>query len=259
MSGGAYVVLGVLAVLLVMAVAYVMTHQLRERQQEQGCGGAPSRPTPPRARPSSSAPSPTSPRSRSSAWPPSRRPRRRASTGSASCASSRVSCRTGSWVSTTTASVTRRGRRRGRRPPPPPTDPAALPTPKANLVGCTPRQSEVARMMVRLEQMYRVTDVTLNESAREQAGASDTTLQSCGTLYKFDLTVTLQPGAARERGAQGRDAGSRITRRWIVMASMSDRDRKILLADRPGRRDRGVLVPPAGAQARGGLRRPPPS
>ena len=64
--------------------------------------------------------------------------------------------------------------------------------PKANLVGCTPRQSEVARMMVRLEQMYRVTDVTLNESTQE-SGSSDTTLQNCGRLYKFDITVSFSP------------------------------------------------------------------
>ena len=42
------------------------------------------------------------------------------------------------------------------------------PPPKANLVGCTPRQSQVASMMVRLEQMYRVTDVALNESLRRR-------------------------------------------------------------------------------------------
>ena len=38
-------------------------------------------------------------------------------------------------------------------------------------------QSEVARMMVRLRQMHRVTDVELNESAQEQAGG-DASLQT---------------------------------------------------------------------------------
>ena len=47
-------------------------------------------------------------------------------------------------------------------------------------------------MMVRLEQMYRVTDVKLNESVRDQS-ATDTTLDNCGRLYKFDLTVTFSP------------------------------------------------------------------
>jgi hypothetical protein len=47
-------------------------------------------------------------------------------------------------------------------------------------------------MMVRLEQMYRVTEVTLNESTQDPA-AGDTTLQNCGKLYKFDLTVSFSP------------------------------------------------------------------
>jgi Tfp pilus assembly protein PilN len=64
--------------------------------------------------------------------------------------------------------------------------------PTANLVGCTKRQEDVARMMVRLRQMYRVTDVALNESAQEQQGG-ETTVDQCGELYKFDLTVTFSP------------------------------------------------------------------
>lgn len=95
-----------------------------------------------------------------------------------------------SWISNTSASVTGEGV--GTTSTTSTTDPAALATPKANLVGCTPHQSEVARMMVRLEQMYRVTDVTLNESTQESAEAV-TTLQSCGRLYKFDLTVSFSP------------------------------------------------------------------
>ena len=47
-------------------------------------------------------------------------------------------------------------------------------------------------MMVRLEQMYRVTDVALNESLQEAAGG-ETSVESCGNLYKFDLTVTFSP------------------------------------------------------------------
>jgi Tfp pilus assembly protein PilN len=96
----------------------------------------------------------------------------------------------GSWISSTSASVTGEGV--GTETAAASADPLAVPTPKANLVGCTPRQSEVARMMVRLEQMYRVTDVTLNESSQDPA-AGDTTLQNCGTLYKFDLTVSFSP------------------------------------------------------------------
>jgi hypothetical protein len=40
--------------------------------------------------------------------------------------------------------------------------------------------------------MYRVTEVTLNESTQD-AAAGDTTLQNCGKLYKFDLTVSFSP------------------------------------------------------------------
>jgi len=69
---------------------------------------------------------------------------------------------------------------------------AAAPSPSATLTGCTPKQSEVARMMVRLRELYRVTDISLNESAQEQAGAR-ATLDNCGRLYKFDLTVTFSP------------------------------------------------------------------
>ena len=78
----------------------------------------------------------------------------------------------------------------------------AVPLPEANLVGCTPRQSEVARMMVRLEQMYRVTDVALNESTQEQAGG-DTSLQNCGDLYKFDLTVSFSPVEPANEAPEG--------------------------------------------------------
>jgi Tfp pilus assembly protein PilN len=81
----------------------------------------------------------------------------------------------------------------------------AAPTPAATLVGCTPGQSDVARMMARLREAHRVTDVVLNESAQEQAGQPPT-VDSCGSLYKFDLTVNFSPlGSVREapRGERG--------------------------------------------------------
>ena len=75
----------------------------------------------------------------------------------------------GSWLQTTEASVfgdDRRaaaaaGRRVGGRGH----------GPSATLVGCTPNQSDVATMMKRLQQLYRVEDVELNESSREQSAA----------------------------------------------------------------------------------------
>jgi Tfp pilus assembly protein PilN len=95
-----------------------------------------------------------------------------------------------SWIQTTDANVVS-----GNTDPTAAATPGSAPVatgPTANLIGCTPRQSDTARMMVRLEQMYRVTDVELNESAREQ-GATDTTLDNCGRMYKFDLTVKFSP------------------------------------------------------------------
>ncbi|MEA2408824.1 MAG: hypothetical protein QOE69_2943 [Thermoleophilaceae bacterium] len=84
-----------------------------------------------------------------------------------------------------------------------PADPTAAPTgPSATFVGCTPKQSEVAKILVRLRAMHRVDDVELNESLRE-TGVSDVTVDSCGPLYKFDVTVKFTPAAPPEapRGA----------------------------------------------------------
>ncbi|MBA3298720.1 MAG: hypothetical protein H0U24_01435 [Thermoleophilaceae bacterium] len=61
--------------------------------------------------------------------------------------------------------------------------------PSAKLTGCTPKQSETARLMVRLRRMHRVDDVALKESAQEAAGGA-ATLANCGKLYAFDLTVS---------------------------------------------------------------------
>jgi Tfp pilus assembly protein PilN len=87
-----------------------------------------------------------------------------------------------------------------------PTSTSAAPAgPNANLVGCTPRQSDVARMMVRLREVHRVEDVTLNESSQETAAGTEATVEACGSLYKFDLTVTFtqsRPVAEAPRGAR---------------------------------------------------------
>jgi Tfp pilus assembly protein PilN len=87
------------------------------------------------------------------------------------------------------------------------TDPAAVgvtPAPAANLVGCTPRQQDVARMMVRLRQLYRVTDVELNESTAG-ARADDAGLDSCGSLYTFNLTVEFSPAGPSSEAPRGSD------------------------------------------------------
>ena len=70
-------------------------------------------------------------------------------------------------------------------------------SPSATFVGCTPKQTEVAKILVRLRSMHRVSDVELNESMREQE-AADVTTDNCGTLYKFDVTVTFAPADLSE-------------------------------------------------------------
>jgi Tfp pilus assembly protein PilN len=69
--------------------------------------------------------------------------------------------------------------------------------PSATFVGCTKKQSEVATLMVRMRQMHRVTDVELNQSAQEAADG-EASIESCGRLYQFDVTVTFEPVATKE-------------------------------------------------------------
>ncbi|MEX1141691.1 MAG: PilN domain-containing protein [Thermoleophilaceae bacterium] len=69
--------------------------------------------------------------------------------------------------------------------------------PSATLIGCMPRQSDVAALMLRLQRMHRVEDVTLQQSARAEAGAS-ATLDDCGPLYEFGVTVTFGAAAPVE-------------------------------------------------------------
>jgi Tfp pilus assembly protein PilN len=95
----------------------------------------------------------------------------------------------GSWLQTTAASVA--GDAAETSTTTTTTAPSAA-SPTATFVGCTPRQSDTARMMVRLRQMHRVADVELNESTRE-AKAEPATLDNCGRHYKFDLTVVFNP------------------------------------------------------------------
>jgi Tfp pilus assembly protein PilN len=196
-SGGAYAVLGVLAVLLLMAVAYVTTTNSVNDSKSKA----------------------TSARQQADAAE-SRTKELGSFTDFASIKDQRLAAVTtaaqtrfdwerfmrelsrvmpdGSWISNTSASVTGEGVGTVVAT----ADPAAVPTPKANLVGCTARQSEVARMMVRLEQMYRVTEVTLNESTQESVDG-ETTLQSCGHLYKFDLTVSFSAAPPSNEAPKG--------------------------------------------------------
>jgi Tfp pilus assembly protein PilN len=109
----------------------------------------------------------------------------------------------GSWIQTTDASVT--GNVTGTDPVPATstTGVPVIPQPKANLVGCTPDQSDVAAMMVRMRQLHRVSDVELNESVKQLGSSSDASVDNCGAYYKFDITVTFdaaEPATEAPRG-----------------------------------------------------------
>ena len=93
----------------------------------------------------------------------------------------------GSWLQSTDASVT--GDVGGETTTSTPGQPVAV-TPKANLVGCTPDQSDVARMMVRMRQLHRVSDVELNQSTTEFGKDSEVSAGTCGSFYQFDITLS---------------------------------------------------------------------
>lgn len=98
----------------------------------------------------------------------------------------------GSWLQSADASVT--GEVAGAEADTSAAGMAAAVEPKANLVGCTPHQSDVAAMMVRLRELHRVSDVELNESISEfNAETTDAGVEGCGRYYKFDLLVTFSP------------------------------------------------------------------
>jgi Tfp pilus assembly protein PilN len=75
-------------------------------------------------------------------------------------------------------------------------------TPSLHLAGCTPKHSDVARMMVRLRQLHRVTDVQLAQSAQEDDGG-DATLDNCGNSTSFDMTVFFSPTAPVAEAPRG--------------------------------------------------------
>ena len=84
--------------------------------------------------------------------------------------------------------------------------------PAAKIVGCAPRQSDVAKLMVRLRGMHGVSDVTLTESGKGEtagggapvAGPGGGAQGGCGSLYSFDLVVAFEtvPVAPGSSGAE---------------------------------------------------------
>jgi Tfp pilus assembly protein PilN len=76
-------------------------------------------------------------------------------------------------------------------------DSASTGGPTANLVGCLPRQADVAELMLRLRRMHRVEDVTLAESVLEDEQGAPS-IDACGRYYKFDVDVAFAPAAPEE-------------------------------------------------------------
>jgi Tfp pilus assembly protein PilN len=99
----------------------------------------------------------------------------------------------GSWLTSASASVT--GATDAAATATTPADPATADAgaPSATLVGCTPKHSDVARMMVRLRQLHRVVDVELTQSSRADAEGATAAIDSCGRNTSFDLTLTFSP------------------------------------------------------------------
>jgi Tfp pilus assembly protein PilN len=76
-------------------------------------------------------------------------------------------------------------------------DSASSGGPTANLVGCLPRQADVAELMLRLRRMHRVEDVTLSESVLEDEQGAPS-VDTCGRYYKFDVNVSFAAAAPEE-------------------------------------------------------------
>jgi len=83
--------------------------------------------------------------------------------------------------------------------------PAAAAGPSLKLGGCAETQSKVAETMVRLRNLYRAEDVTLDDSARAAqsaaTGASSsattaTTTEGCGDAYAFNVTIAFTAAAS---------------------------------------------------------------
>ena len=194
-AGGAYAVLGVLAVLLVMVVVYVLTANGANENQTKA------------AEASQEADALEARAAKLSSYTDFTSIKDQRMAAVMAAAQTRFDWERlmrevshvmppGSWLQTTEASVA------GDPSDASAASAAATATaapmgPSATFVGCTSRQSEVAKILVRLRQMHRVTDVKLNESFVQQ-GATDVTVDSCGPEYKFDVTVSFSPIALSE-------------------------------------------------------------
>ena len=108
----------------------------------------------------------------------------------------------GSWLQSADASVTGDTSSGASGTPTTAPAPGTVAQPAATLVGCTPGQDDVAGLMVRLGQLYRVDDVQLNESTAGEPDA-EVSLANCGDLYTFNVTVKFsatEPSRQAPRG-----------------------------------------------------------
>lgn len=199
-SGSAYVVIGILATLLVMAAAYVFTaNNATERQSEAAAAKA-------EADRLEAQAAQSEPFTNFAAI----KQTRLASVGM--IANSRFDWERlmrelarvvpkGGWLQSTEASVTGET---GDAAAAASAATVAAPQPTATLVGCTPKQSDVAGMMVRLRQMHRVSDVQLVESSTEPGGdSSELSFDSCGRYYSFNVTVSFAPTRPMNEAPRG--------------------------------------------------------
>jgi Tfp pilus assembly protein PilN len=103
----------------------------------------------------------------------------------------------GAWLQKTDASVT--GEVAGAAAPTPGAVAAPV-KPALSLIGCTPGQGDVAALMVRLRKLYLVDDVKLVSSERGES-VGKPSIADCGRYITFDLLVTFSSAAPTEREA----------------------------------------------------------
>jgi Tfp pilus assembly protein PilN len=201
---GAYALLGVLAALLVMVAVYVLTsNQVTERRNEAAVAGAEA----------DRLEAEAAKRNNYTDFAQIAQTRLASVAGVAETRFdwerlmrelSRIIPK-GSWLQSSDASVLGDPAAAAAPTSTTTTPTAAAAGPSANLVGCTPDQDDVAAMMVRLRDVHRVSEVTLNESAQEQASGTPAAVDNCGSLYKFDITVSFSPTAPARETPRGAD------------------------------------------------------
>ena len=188
LAGSAYLVIGVLAVLLVMALAYVMTgNSVTDREGKAATAKAEADTL--QARSKQLSPFGDFAQIKQTRIASVRQLAEGRFDWERFMREVALVLPEGSWLRSANASVT------GEIDSAAPTPAAAAGAtagPKANLQGCTRKQSEVAKMMVRIGSMHRVTDVELNESKRADQ-ATTVSADNCGRFYAFDVTVSFDP------------------------------------------------------------------